>query len=678
MAATRLPQVPNQIDASAFAGGIDLISPPGLAKAGTARFATNYEAEFGGGYRRIGGFERFDGLPRPHEASYTALEATGGYTGVVVGNTVTGSTSGWTGEVIYISADATLIAITKVTGTFLEEVLTVAAVPVGTVTDTQPALDGFLDNELSELAANVYRADIGQPAGTGAILGVAVLNDIVYCWREVAGALVTYKQSAAGWVVVPLFSQVSFDGGSSEYAEGSNLTQGANTAVVKRVVLESGSWLAGTAAGRLIVDPTAGALAAGIAGGGGVANLLGAPSVIPMFAGGSVESVVYNFTASLSTRRLYCCDGINKEWEFDGTVIAPIETGMGSIRATRVHAHKNHLFYAYRSSLQHSEPGFPYQWSAVLGAGELGTGDTVTNLLGVSGSEASAALMVMCENSVWMLYGTSSADWQFSRISEEAGAQARSAQNIAGTIAFDREGFSRFAPTQAFGNFSYESASRPVDPLVRNATVKCSVLVKNKSMYRCFFSDGLFVSGTFQGKGFAWMSCDYGIVIECAVGGEISGLYRVFYGSADGWVYEADVGRSFDGGEVDAAIRMSSQNQRMPLTEKRYRHVEVQIQAESAFEIACAGEFDDSDPNSAGVTTTDMQNYRQVYGAGLFWDFASWDRAYWDVALINRLRFPIHGVGRSMSLLFRSTSTNEMPHTLKLNQIVYTPRRMAR
>ena len=677
MAQKQLPSVANLTDVAAFIGGLDLISPPGSAKPGTARFASNYEAEFGGGYRRLGGFERIDGRPSPHQAAYTALEAAAGYVGVVVGNTLVGATSLATGTVVYVTA--TFIGMTKVTGTFINENVRVAAVVVGAVTQTQPIIDGFLDNQLSELAANVYRADILKPPGTGPIRGIAVLNDIKYCWKDNAGNLVTYKSTAGGWVVVPMFSQVSFNGGSVSYEDGESLTQGAASATIMRVVLETGSWAAGTAAGRLVINPVAGSFAAGVAGGGGVANLAGPAAVITLFAGGKVDSVVYNFTANLATKRLYCCDGVNIEWEFDGTILVPIKTGMTGFRATRVIAHKNHLFYSFRSSLQHSRTGLPYEWSAVLGAGELGAGDTITNMIGVSGSESSAALMVICQNSVWMLYGTDVTTWQFSRISEEAGAQAYSAQAIAGTLAFDLEGFNRFRPMQSFGNFSYESVSRGIDPLVRNATVKCSVLVKNKSIYRCFFSDGLFATGTFNGKTFSWMPCDYGVVIECAVGAEINGLYRVFYGSADGWVYEADVGRSFDGAEVEAALRMSSQHQNSPLTTKQYRHAEVQIQAESAFQIALAGEFDDSDPNLAGVTATQLTSgLRKVYGAGLFYDFESWDRAYWDGALSNRLRFPIHGVGRSMSLLLRSLSTNELPHTLKLSQLIYTPRRIAR
>lgn len=675
----RFNATPAKLDAQAAVmnGGLDMISPPGYAKPGTVRFAINYELEFGGGYRRTGGFERFDGQPAPHLADYVLLEASAGFTGVALDDVATGTTSGATGVVVYVTA--TRIGLTKVVGgPFVDEEITVAAVPVGIVTDTQPELDGFTDNILAHAAAGAYRTDIQKPPGIGPIRGVAVLNGLVYCWRDVGATLVTYKQSAAGWVEVPLYWQVSFDGGSDSYDDGDTITQGANNATIKRVVVESGTWLAGTAAGRFIIDPGVGSFTAGLAAGGGVANLLGAATQISMFAGGRVDSVVYNFTASLATRRLYGCDGVNLEWEFDGDVLVPLNTGMAGIRATRVLSHKNHLFYAYRSSLQHSAIGDPYNWQPLLGAGELGTGDIITNLRSVAGTEAAAALMAICQDSAWVLYGSDSSDWQFVRTSEQAGAQAFSAQEVGGIMSFDRDDFRRFRPTQAFGNFNYESESRAIEPLVSGATVKCSVLAKNKNKYRCFFSDGLFVTATPHGKGFSWMPSDYGRVIECAVGEEIDGQYRIFMGDSDGWVLEADVGRGFDGEEVQAAMRLSSQNQGSNITLKQYRHIEIESLAESAFELAVAAEFSDSDPEAAAVTSESMSNFRRQYGAGLFWDFTSWDRAYWDTNLANRVRYSVHGLGQSFTLLVQSLSENELPHTIKSNTLTYTLRRMAR
>lgn len=677
----QLPSVRTDVDQVWLDGGLDLISPPGYAKPGTCRFATNYELDFGGGYRRVGGFERYSGQPSPHLAVYFVLEASAGFT-VALGDTVTGSTSAATGKVVWISADAKQIGLTKVVGgpgPFELEQLTVSAVPVGTVTDNEPPLDGFAENEIAHAAADEYRADIARPAGSGAILGVAVLNDVVYCWRGDAGALVTYKETATGWEVVPLYFQVSFTAGTSEYADGSTISQGGGTitATVKRAVLESGTWGV-DAAGRLIIDPVAGTLAAGAAAGGGACTLSGAPTQITQTSGGRVDSVVHNFTGSTDTKRLYCCDGVNPEWEFDGTTIVPLNTGMGAVRATSVAVLKNHLFYAYRGSLQYSGVGEPYKWSPVFGAGEIGTGDVITNQRPVSGTEVASALMVLCANSAFVLYGYDDDSWQLVKVSDEAGAQAFSAQEVGGILAFDRNDFRRFVPTDTFGNFGYESESRMIEPLVRNATVLCSVLAKSKSQYRCFFSDGLFVTATPMKKGWGWMACDYGRTITCAVGAEISGAYRIFLGDADGWVLEADVGRSFDGDDVLAYMRMSSQNQKNPIALKQYRNVEIVSVAESAFEYAVAAEFSDDDAESAAVTQEAINTFKKQYGAGLFYDFNSWDRAYYDANQTNRIRFDVQGNGRSITLLVSSEAANALPHTLKTTAILYTPRRLGR
>lgn len=676
----QLPPVKVMPDTAIMSGGLDLISPPGYAKPGTCRFSTNYEQEFGGGYRRVGGFERFDGRPSPHLADYIAMEADAGFTGLSVGDAVSGSVSTATGVVAYINSP--LLVLTKIVGTWVEgENVMRAAVSRGTITSLEPTFDGFLDNEISEAAANIYRADIQGPGGDDPpIRGVAVLNNNVYCWQDDAGALKLYKATASGWTLIPYYSEVSFTAGSAAYADGSTITQGGNNAIVKRAVKESGDWAAGTAAGRLIVQPVTGTLAAGAAAGGGACTLSGAPTQITCGALSRVQTVVYNFTASTSTRRLYGCDGVNREFEFDGEVYVPLNTGMGSVRAVAVACHKNHLFYLYNGSLQHSGIGDPYAWSPLLGAGELGTGDIGTNLTTVSGSEASAALMVQCQDSTWVLYGTSAEDWQFQRISEEGGAQQYSAQAFDGApIAFDQESFTRYSPTQSFGNFSFGSISRPVDPLLRGARVKASVLVKNRSMYRCFFADGLFVTATYMGRdGWSWMPCQYGITMECAVGAEINGQYRVFVGGFDGMVYETDVGRSFDGQEVEASMRLSSQIQGSNMALKQYRHVEIETVTESAFELAVGAEFSDTTPESAGVTASSMEDFKKAYGQGLFYDFNSWDRAYWDVALSNRVRYDIHGQGRSVSIILRTVSSNQLPHTIKSMTTLYTPRRLAR
>lgn len=670
----QLPQVDVRPQPLVFGGGLDLISPPGSAAAGTCRFALNYEPDLDGGYRRVGGFERFDGRPRPHLADYTIV-ATTGFT-ATVGQTVTGMTSGATGKVLRI--EGALVGLGRVSGTLVVEALQVGATPAGSISDLEPDIDGFVDNRMAHAAANDLRADILKPPGT-ATRGVAVLNGQVYCWTDDAGNLRTWKATSSGWTLVPLLWVISFNAGSSEYVDGETLVQGANSALIKRVILESGDWLAGTAAGRFIIEPVAGTFSAGAASGGGVCNLGGAATQITQFSGGRVRHARHNFSAANQGQRLYCCDGVNQEWEFDGEVVAPITTGMAGIRATSVVVHKEQLFFAFRSSLQHSKPGEPFVFNVILGAGELGTGDLITNMVPVSGSESKAALMATCRDSAWVLYGNDAESWDFKKIADEAGALPDSALEWGGIACFDDMGGRDFRPTQSFGNFSYELNTRLVQPLVRGLVPNACIVVKGRSLARWFFSDGLVLScGLERGNRKSWMPLDYGRTILIAEGGEIGGEYRVFMVDADGWVLEADVGRSFDGGEVRAALRMNALDQRSPMTEKQYRHLELDSKAESAFELAVAGEFSDTDPDSAGVPATQMQSYRRVYGTGLMWDFGSWDRAYWDAGVTNRVRYPMSGKGRSLAVLLQCESDSELPHTLQGGAALYTVRRLSR
>ena len=68
----QLPQV--RPDLVALTGGLDLVTDPLFLKPGALRLAYNYEPAIGGGYRRVGGIERFDGRTAPNEAAYKVLD----------------------------------------------------------------------------------------------------------------------------------------------------------------------------------------------------------------------------------------------------------------------------------------------------------------------------------------------------------------------------------------------------------------------------------------------------------------------------------------------------------------------------------------------------------------------------------------------------------------------------
>lgn len=208
-----LKMPPVRQDFYPLAGGLDLVTPAIAIGPGKVIDASNYEPSIGGGYRRIDGYERFDGQASPTAAAYTMLPVT--ITGAVaVGNTVTGATSAATGVVLAVVTGNLVLA--RVSGTFTaSESLTVAAVAQATTTGLQ-ALNGAIQPsdhaDYALLAANDQRAFILVVPGSGQIRGVWVFNDVIYAFRDNAGATAgtMWKSSTGGWVQVTFGSEISF------------------------------------------------------------------------------------------------------------------------------------------------------------------------------------------------------------------------------------------------------------------------------------------------------------------------------------------------------------------------------------------------------------------------------------------------------------------------------------
>lgn len=674
-----MPRVDVRPDSVMVGGGMDTAVSPMFAKPGTVRVAWNYEWSVKGGLRRLDGIEPFDGRTAPSSAGYVLLECDADIDGAfVVGDTLEGATSGATGVVIYVSGAQ--VAMTQVTGTFEEEDLELASVVVATVSSTSVSVDGFLDNTLLKAAADVYQALIGQVPGSGQIRGLAILSNVVYAWRNSADgtAMAIYKSSSSGWTAVPLGHQLSFTAGQAAgIAEGNTVTGGTSgaTGVVARVVVESGTFAANTAAGRLILSSTTGTFSAAetlTVSGTTRATASGAAAAITLSPSGRVQTDRYTFTASLASKRLYGCDGVNPEFEFDGTVYVPLTTGMGSVRAKAVRCHKNHLFFGYRGSLQHSSIANPYVYSAVLGASELGTGDEITCLVSVGGATDAAAMVVLCQDALFALYGTDSTNWQMVPLSREQGAQRYSAQDIGGVVALDTPGVVRYPATQSFGNFAWDTVSMAIQNIARQQECACSVYAPAAFKYRLFFADGTAISGLPIGKGqFLWSQINYGRTIVVAEQAEIAGVSRVFYGDADGWVYEADKGRSFAGDAITYAVRLHPLSQRQPMVEKAYRQMQLEIKCESASTILSNCEFNEDEGPSEVQTTTQLGN-------GAFYDLTNYDESYYDVAETSRKTVPCEGVGNYVTVTLAGEADDERPHTFHGLTVLYSPRKIAR
>ncbi len=238
-----LPNVKTQTQYSRFAGGLDLVSPPLTIDAGKCISINNYECNALGGYRRIDGYERFDGRPSPSAQSYYYCPCTFS-AAVTVGQTITGATSAATGKVLQV--ESTYLIIDRVTGTFVLENFTVGGTVKGALT-ILPSKDGHPTGighaTALGLVADDYRADITAVAGSGVLRGVCMYKGIGYAFRDNAAgtAVDIWKSTSTGWQQITLFKSLPFKSCTVDVLDGVVINQknSGATATVKRQVIET-------------------------------------------------------------------------------------------------------------------------------------------------------------------------------------------------------------------------------------------------------------------------------------------------------------------------------------------------------------------------------------------------------------------------------------------------------
>ena len=479
-------------------GGLDLLTPALRLQAGALRDVLNYEVSAQGGYTRVGGYERIDGRLSPSAAAYTLLQVTAFTNIPTVGQIVTQATSGATGTIVAVVASPVpYITLTKVTGSFdnTHALTTPGPIAIGTATSLMVSLDAKTKAIYTAAAADVYRALIQEVPGSGAILGVVAMAfagvDHLYAFRANLGAtaVVLYKASAAGWVLVPFYNLVSFTaGGTSIPLDGEVLTQGGVTATVKRVMWTAGGWT-GSAAGRFVVtNPAGGNFAAGAATttSGATVTLSGIQTAITLAIGGRFEFEKCNFSGQAITRRIYGCDGVNPAFEFDGDTLAPIKTGLSPDAPSHIRFHKNFLFITQAASLLYSAAGFPFKWSSVDGSGEIATGDTVTGMITLPGSESTATMAVFLRTNTAFLYGLDPTTFNFVAFNTGIGAVPYSIQNLFDSFFLDDLGVVSLKTSLNYGNFEPSTLTKNILPFIQRqrGNLTASSVNREKSQYR--------------------------------------------------------------------------------------------------------------------------------------------------------------------------------------------------
>ena len=669
-------------------GGLDLVTPAITIEPGKVIDSQNYEPAIGGGYRRIDGYERYDGRSAPTGSPYWILPVNV-TTAVAIGSSIIGLTSSATAVVLAIFP--TYFVAGRVTGLFVAgETYTYLAANKGTITSSQQQNGATLPSDHADyllLAANDTRQLIAAVPGSGPIRGAWIYNDVVYAFRDnaagTAGAM--YKATNSGWTQIALGFEMQFTAGTAPILVGDVLgnlgTAPTATVTVLAVLLRTGAFT-GTAVGALIVAQTTGSFVASsiFKGATQVATTSTGTTAITRAPGGRGEFFNYNFSGSTLTTKMYGADGVNLAFEYDGTNYVPIRTGMTTDAPNHVIAHKGYLFLSFLASVQYSGLGAPYSWTVVLGAGELDVSRTVSGFLPQGGNIAGSSLGIFTAERTFILYGTSNTDFKLVSSIFDVGYLPYTLQQVSNNAyGMTSRGIQALLTTLNYGDFDYASVSHMIQPLItkKRGLEVSSVSLRNKNQFRIFYTDGTALTVGLTGdKESGILALNYNRPVRCVVGATLStGQEVCYFGSDDGFIYQDNVGTSQDGATIEAWCRLPFNSDKSPLVRKRFRRAVFEVAVEGFSRVNITYDLGYANPLvQPAAPTPDIA----LAGNGGYWDQFVWDSFTWDAQYVANPVLSIDGTERNIGLLFYSNRAQDQAHVLQGVTLLSTARILSR
>lgn len=712
-------------------GGLDVVTPALSVDPGAALAMINFEPWQNGGYRRIDGFERFDGRPKPSEQRFKGCDVDT-VAGLVLGTTVvTGGTSGATGTICGIwDDDGTYgidsIGIMRITGTFVNgETLTGGGSRVissGIVASQAPSQD--LEDTWTLYCQASYRTDILVVPGATAnpVRGIWRRGANVYAVRDNVGltAGILHKSSASGWttsgITMNSYIYFSLGGGGAARAlpiEGDTVTGGtsAATAVVHRIITHSGATATNDARGYMVIKTITGVWVNAEAvnvGGTQRATTASAATLFAFPVGGHYRWLNHNFYASSTTFRTYAVNSVGPGFEIDeNNFVSPILMPLVAVTAQPaantpflIEEHGNTLFMAFPGgSMQSTVNGSPLQFSGFLGAAEFGMGDEITNLISVVGK----VLVVASQRETRGLYGdpatigTVDQNIELKLIGEKSGSKLYSGQKIADVYSLDDLGIAGLSRTDAFGDFMGATISQRVQPIISasRSFFTDSTIVRTSNQYRLYFSTGdcliMFVpavgsdnragSERLSDPQFGFASYPFPVRIAANCDDE-NGAERSYFLSDDGYVYEDRMGTNFDGAEIASYVRTAFNHVGSPAYRKRFRRADLELSSQRPLTLKFVSDITYGATDIATgldeMLTTDVDQIN-VFAGGGFWDGTdNWDEFLWDGQAISTARANITGTGENVGFLIFNQSASVKPFVLQGITLHYDSRRLQR
>jgi len=308
-------------------------------------------------------------------------------------------------------------------------------------------------------------------------------------------------------------------------------------------------------------------------------------------------------------------------------------------------------------------------------AGEIALTNDITNFLVQPGDQSTGAMAIYTDSDTFILYGTSSANWNLVSYNVGTGAKPYTAQNMAQSYVFDDRGIINLQTTLNYGNFDSAALTLNIRPFIqqRRNLATGSSLNREKAQYRVFFSDSYALYTTISNNQMMGaMPVQFPNPVTVVTEGETpDGAETSFFGSTNGFVYRLDAGTSFDGAEISANVTLVFNAIKSPRILKRYRKGSMEITGTSYAEFTFSYDL--------GYSSTDIgQDIGGQYSSNLissYWDSVSWDAFVWDGRTLAPSEVEIKGTAENIAVRIASISDIYAQFTINSTILHYSMRR---
>ena len=334
--------------------------------------------------------------------------------------------------------------------------------------------------------------------------------------------------------------------------------------------------------------------------------------------------------------KLILVDGTNAPVVFN-TSLSTTDVSASSVAgASIVTSFREHMFYAGMSSTPQevvfSQPFDEDAFSSGSGAGSFKVDDTVVGLKVFRDS-----LFVFCENRIFKLTGSSSANFVVTPVTRDIGCiNGKTIQEFAGDLIFlGPDGLRTVAGTARIGDVELGTISSNVQSLfdenIANATAFNSIVIPEKTQYRLFFSkdagsesltEGIIC--VLKGGSGGQQSYEYsrikGIKPACTDTFITAGDVLALHGGFDGYVYRQEEGSTFDGTAINGKYRSPDLTFDDPGIRKHMQKVIINYKPESTINANLFVRYDYESAESARPASYPLnsEDIAGIYGISTY------------------------------------------------------------